>query len=126
MAPNTRSFRVWKNPPLSLNFDVYLFNWTNPRNLTTDEYEKPILQQIGPYRFREKPMKTKVRFHPENGTISYRRKSTYYYVEEESVGRLDDKITTLNAVALVIYSYFYFYYVNDFNLSLIYSVGCIL
>lgn len=101
MAPNTRSFRVWKNPPLSLNFDVYLFNWTNPRNLTTDEYEKPILQQIGPYRFREKPMKTKVRWNPENGTISYRRKSTYYFVEEESVGRLDDRITTINAVAVV-------------------------
>lgn len=101
MAPNTRSFRVWKNPPLSLNFDVYLFNWTNPSNLTKEEYEKPILQQIGPYRFREKPMKTKVRWHPENGTISYRRKSTYYFVEEESVGQLDDRITTINAVAVV-------------------------
>lgn len=92
---------MWKNPPLSLNFDVYLFNWTNPRNLTADEYEKPILEQIGPYRFREKSMKTKVKWHTDNSTISYRRKSLYYFVEEESVGRLDDKITTVNAVAVV-------------------------
>lgn len=101
LAPNTKSFLMWKNPPLSLNFDVYLFNWTNPRNLTADEYEKPILEQIGPYRFREKSMKTKVKWHTDNSTISYRRKSLYYFVEEESVGRLDDKITTVNAVAVV-------------------------
>lgn len=92
---------MWKNPPLTLYFDVYLYNWTNPRNLTHDDFEKPILQEIGPYRFREKPMKTKVKWHPQNGTISYRRKSTYFFVEDESVGRLNDKIITINAVAVV-------------------------
>lgn len=100
LAPNSRSFDLWKNPPLKLNFDIYLFNWTNPCNLTADDYEKPILKQIGPYRFREIPTKTKIRWH-KNSTISYRRKSTYFFVEEESAGRLDDTIVTINAVAVV-------------------------
>lgn len=92
---------MWKNPPLKLFFDIYLFNWTNPCNLTDADYEKPILEELGPYRFREIPMKTKVKYHPSNFTISYRRKSTYYFVEEESIGRLDDKIVTINTVAVV-------------------------
>lgn len=91
---------MWKKPALPLNFDVYLFNWTNPTNLSKSDFEKPIVEQIGPYRFREIADKTNIRFHP-NKTISYKRRSYYYFVEEESVGRLDDKITTLNAVALV-------------------------
>lgn len=101
LAPKARSFELWKNPPLKLNFDIYLFNWTNPCNLTEDDYEKPILKQIGPYRFREIPTKTKIKWHPKNSTISYRRKSTYFFVEEESAGRLDDTIVTINAVAVV-------------------------
>lgn len=101
LTPHARSFALWKNPPLKLNFDIYLFNWTNPCNLTADDYEKPILKQIGPYRFREIPTKSKIKWHPNNKTISYRRRSTYFFVEEESAGRLDDTIVTINAVAVV-------------------------
>lgn len=101
LRKGSRSFEMWKKPPIPLNFDVYLFNWTNPTNLSSADYEKPVVEQIGPFRFREKTDKTDIRFHPKNRTISYRRRSYYYFVEEESVGRLDDKITTLNAVALV-------------------------
>lgn len=92
------SRNLWINLPL--NFDIYLFNWTNPCSFTADDYEKPILQQIGPYRFREIPTKTNVKWHPHNKTVSYRRKSTYFFVENESVGRLDDTIVTINALAI--------------------------
>lgn len=92
---------MWRKPPLTLNFDIYLFNWTNPTNLTENNYEKPILEQIGPYRFREVGVKTKVYWHSKNSTISYRKRNTYYFDAEGSVGRLDDKITTLNIVAIV-------------------------
>lgn len=101
LSPKSRSFKLWKNPPIPINFDVYLYNWTNPRNLTSDDYEKPILKQIGPYRFTEITDKTKVKWYPRNSTISYRRRSKYYFDAEGSVGRLDDQITTLNVVALV-------------------------
>lgn len=86
---------------MPLVFDVYLYNWTNPRNFTKDDFVKPIVEQIGPYRFREVTDKTHIRWHPRNSTISYRRKSTYYFDAEGSVGKLDDVITTVNVVALV-------------------------
>lgn len=100
---------MWKNPPVLLNFDIYLYNWTNPCNLTSDDFEKPILKEIGPYRFREKTLKTKIKWHNHNSTISYRRKSVYYFIEEESAGRLNDKIVTINAVAVVSDLHFFLY-----------------
>lgn len=101
LKSNSKSFQLWKKPPIALNFDVYLYNWTNPSNLTEEDFEKPIVQQIGPYRFTEITDKTKVRWYPKNSTISYRRRSFYYFNPEESVGRLDDLITTINVVAMV-------------------------
>lgn len=97
----SESFEAWKNPPLDLNLDIYLFNWTNPSNFTADDFEKPILQEIGPYRFREKTGKTRIRWHNSNSTVSYRKRSTYVFVPEESSGSLDDVIVTMNVVAIV-------------------------
>lgn len=99
LRPNSRVYESWKVPPLDLNLDIYFFNWTNPddfRNLST----KPILQQLGPYRFKEKPDKVDIVWHPENYTVSYRKKSDFYFDAENSNGSLDDEITILNAVAL--------------------------
>lgn len=80
---------------------MYFFNWTNPTNFTSAEYVKPILQEIGPYRFREKTDKTGIHWNYSNSTVSYRKRSTYYFVPEESQGRLDDVIVTINMVAIV-------------------------
>lgn len=55
---------------------------------------------MGPYRFTERPDKVDIVFHPENNTVSYKRKSDFWFDEEGSVGSLDDEITILNAVAL--------------------------
>lgn len=101
MAPNAKSYELWKTPPVPLVFDVYLYNWTNPSNFSSQDFVKPILREIGPYRFREVTDKTHVRWNPKNSTISYRRKSTYFFDAEGSVGKLDDMITTVNVVALV-------------------------
>lgn len=83
-----------------------MFNWTNPddfKNLST----KPKFQQLGPYRFTEKPDKVDITWNPENSTVTYRRLSLYYFDEEGSKGRLDDVVTSVNVVALVrIFHYF--------------------
>ncbi|XP_068142956.1 LOW QUALITY PROTEIN: protein peste-like [Drosophila tropicalis] len=99
LSPNTRVYENWKTPPLELNLDIYLYNWTNPEdfgNLST----KPILEQVGPYRFSEKPDKVDINWHPDNSSVSYRKRSFYYFDAEGSNGSLDDEIITLNAVAL--------------------------
>ncbi|XP_017060504.1 protein peste [Drosophila ficusphila] len=99
LAPDTRVYDNWKSPPMDLSLDIYLFNWTNPEdfgNLST----KPIMEQVGPYRFTERPDKVDLNWHPENASVSYRRRSLFYFDAEGSNGSLDDEINTLNAVAL--------------------------
>uniref|UniRef100_A0A1A9WDM7 Scavenger receptor class B n=1 Tax=Glossina brevipalpis TaxID=37001 RepID=A0A1A9WDM7_9MUSC len=99
LRPNSEVFQKWKNPPLSLNLDVYLFNWTNPADFKNHS-TKPILEQCGPYRFVEKPDKVDIRWNPENSSLTYRRKSFFYFDINGSNGSLSDEITTLNPVAL--------------------------
>lgn len=101
LTPRSKSYDVWKKPPMPLNFDIYLFNWTNPCNFTAGGYEKPILQQIGPFRFKELPEKFNIRWHTKNSTVSYQKRSRYYFDEEGSKASLDDEITALNVIALV-------------------------
>ncbi|EDW12640.1 protein peste [Drosophila mojavensis] len=99
LAPDTRVYENWKTPPMELHLDIYLYNWTNPEefgNLSS----KPILQQLGPYRFIDKPDKVNISWHPANSSVTYRRRSFYYFDAAGSAGSLDDEITTLNAVAL--------------------------
>jgi scavenger receptor class B, member 1 len=82
-----------------LYLDVYFFNWTNSESFPSDP-KKPIMKEIGPYRFREIRDKKNITFNDHNSTVSYRSMSTFYFDEEGSNGRLDDVITQLNLVAV--------------------------
>lgn len=82
-------------------FDIYFFNWTNPSNFSSGEiFSKPILKEIGPYRFLEKTDKDNIVWNA-NQTVSFRKKSTFFFDAANSKGKMDDMITTLNIVALV-------------------------
>lgn len=79
--------------------DIYFFNWTNPQDLTNHS-TKPIMEELGPYRFREKPQKINITFN-SNSTVSYKTMSTFFFDDEGSNGTLDDIITTINVVSVV-------------------------
>lgn len=97
--PESEAFKAWRtnNPPLVL--DIYLFNWTNPEGLKKPGY-KPHFQEVGPYRFSEVKDKINLTWH-ENNTISFKYVKRYYFMEDESPGKLDEKVTTINMVPLV-------------------------
>jgi len=99
LAPNTRAYEAWKQPPIPLSFDIYLYNWTNPDEINNSSV-KPVLQQLGPYRFTEKPDKVDITWNPANSTVSYRKLSQFLFDQEGSKGSLDDVVTTVNVVAL--------------------------
>ncbi|CAB3235288.1 unnamed protein product [Arctia plantaginis] len=94
LTPNSRSFQNWVAPSVPLYFDIYLFNWTNADMFP----EKPVLNQIGPFSFREERVHVNVTFN-ENGTMSYRTHRRWYFDEERSNGNLEDEITSINGVA---------------------------
>lgn len=100
LTPESRGYEAWKQPPIELYLDIYMFNWTNPEDFKNHSI-KPIFDQLGPYRFREKPDKINIKFNPENSTVTYRRLSQFFFDEEGSSGSLDDIVTSVNVVALV-------------------------
>lgn len=99
LRPDSRTYDGWKKPPIPLYLDIYLFNWTNPEDIKNSS-TKPIVKQIGPYRFRDYPDKHNISFHDNNSTVSYRKFSTYFFESDMSNGTLDDIITTVNMVAI--------------------------
>ncbi|XP_055375789.1 protein peste-like [Condylostylus longicornis] len=99
LRSNGRTYDAWKQPPIPLNLDIYMYNWTNPHEIKNKSV-KPRFQELGPYRFIDKPDKVDIVFHPENSTVSYRRKNDFYFDAEGSKGSLNDQISTLNVVAL--------------------------
>ena len=63
----------------------------NPRDLF-HKHEKPILEERGPYTFRETQKKVDIQWHP-NGTVTYKRVKYWYFERDLSVGDLSDVIT---------------------------------
>ncbi|XP_037960822.1 protein peste [Teleopsis dalmanni] len=99
LSPTSPAYPNWKVSPLPLYLDVYLFNWTNPEDFYVGSKRKPKVEQIGPYRFREKPDKVDIEWHTSNVSISFRKKSLFYFDANSSRGSLEDKITSVNTVA---------------------------
>lgn len=99
LRTDSRSYADWKKPSVPLFFDIFIFNWTNPRDIKNSS-SKPILQQLGPYRFREQPDKHNITFGEDNLTITYRKSSLYNFDVDGSIGSLDDVVNTVNMIAL--------------------------
>lgn len=100
LQPGSKSYGYWISPPQPMFLDIYLFNWTNAQDFTNKSI-KPNFVEVGPFRFQEIPRKVNVTFHSSNSTVSYRKQSRYFFVADQSKGKLDDIITSVNVIALV-------------------------
>ncbi|XP_014210137.1 protein croquemort isoform X2 [Copidosoma floridanum] len=100
LTPNSKAYEMWRDTDkMNTYLDIYFFNWTNPEDLL-DLSKKPNLVQLGPYSFRERREKVNIVFHPENDTVSYQQRRTWFLDKSRSNGSLDDKICELNVVAV--------------------------
>jgi hypothetical protein len=50
LSPHSTTFESWKESKFPVFMDIYLFNCTNPHQMTEEDF-KPDLVQLGPYRF---------------------------------------------------------------------------
>ncbi|OQR69288.1 protein croquemort-like, partial [Tropilaelaps mercedesae] len=91
--PSNEVYQSWQKNPVPIHVKMYLFNYTNPKEVI--QGAKPKLKQLGPFVYREHREKVNITFNG-NGTVSYRQVLSYEYLQEYSVGSLDDKIYTLN------------------------------
>merc|ERR1719189_2826889 len=90
----TASYAAWKETPIPVLTKFYFFDMLNPQELFHN-HEKPILEERGPYTFREAQRKVNMVWH-SNGTVSYQREKYWYFDRSLSVGPLSDVITTIN------------------------------
>ncbi|XP_076654149.1 scavenger receptor class B member debris buster [Halictus rubicundus] len=76
------SFQYWQKPGVVRLTKVYIFNVTNTENFL-QFHEKPKLQEVGPFVYREDMEKVNIVFHT-NGTVSYQHKKILNFVPELS------------------------------------------
>ncbi|XP_045466919.1 scavenger receptor class B member 1 isoform X2 [Harmonia axyridis] len=93
------SFQYWQKPGVVRLTKVYIFNVTNPDEFLEDG-DKPQLQEIGPFVYREDMEKVNIKFH-DNGTVSYQHKKILQFVPELSVNK-EQKITVPNIPLLTL------------------------
>lgn len=72
-----RTFGWWKNPPVTPQMHIYIYNVTNADEFLSNG-EKPALQELGPYVYLETWEKVNVKFN-FNGTVTYNVKKTFIF-----------------------------------------------
>lgn len=98
LSPGSKSFQHWKETPVPMYIDIYFHNWTNPEDI---QHEKPMFNQMGPYRFYEKRTKVDIGWN-DNGTVSYRQTRHWFFDPKHSNGSLRDQVTNVNMVPLTV------------------------
>jgi len=82
------------NPVAQPQFKIFLFNFSNPEEFL--EGEKPILNEVGPYVYKEKFVRDDLKWLSD-GRVSYVPKRIYKFFPKASrPNRQIDKITTVN------------------------------
>nr|XP_027215929.1 protein croquemort-like [Penaeus vannamei] len=98
VTEGSRAYEIWRLTPVPLFLRLYFFNLTNP-----DEFEKgakPIVQQVGPYCYREYHEKQNLTFH-RNHTVTFFQQRWWHWDQEMSGNNTrDDVITIVNAVPI--------------------------
>lgn len=99
LKPNSMLSNLWQKPSLDITASVYIFNWTNSEQFNNPNV-KPRFEELGPYCFTETQEKLNVVWHPENSTVSYLRRSHFYFDEAASAGNLTDSIVAPNMLSV--------------------------
>nr|XP_022905931.1 scavenger receptor class B member 1-like isoform X2 [Onthophagus taurus] len=87
------SYHYWQKPGVLRLTKVYIFNMTNPEEFL-NLGEKPKLQEVGPFVYREDMEKVNVKFH-DNGTVTFQHNKILKFVPEMSKPK-DLKLTVPN------------------------------
>ncbi|XP_072366052.1 scavenger receptor class B member 1 isoform X4 [Scyliorhinus torazame] len=91
------AYTMWRDIPVPFYMSLYFFEVKNPQEILRGE--KPVLEQRGPYVYREYRQKSNITFH-NNYTVSYREYRHYHFCPEQSAGNETDQIVLPNMLAL--------------------------
>ncbi|GAB6018678.1 scavenger receptor class B, member [Chamberlinius hualienensis] len=95
LDPDSELTSIWTETPIPIYTQFYLFNYTNAdefvNNLGSKDV-KPVVQQLGPYTYRQKRIRESLQWHDEDDAVEYRQRKIFYFVPELSSGSEDDLI----------------------------------
>jgi scavenger receptor class B protein 1 len=74
-----RTYHWWKNPPVTPQMHVYIYNVTNADEFLNNG-EKPTLQELGPYIYLETWEKVNIKFNL-NDTVTYNVRKKFIFSE---------------------------------------------
>ncbi|KAM4810063.1 lysosome membrane protein 2 [Rhinophrynus dorsalis] len=97
----TEVYENWVNPPPPIYMQFYFFNVTNPLEVMNGE--KPVVDEVGPYTYREYRPRENIEFHENGSEVSAVIPKTYVFEREKSVGDPEvDLIRTVNIPVVTI------------------------
>ncbi|RWS06690.1 scavenger receptor class B member 1-like protein, partial [Dinothrombium tinctorium] len=94
LLEGSESFEFWKEIPLPVYHKFYFFNVTNANEIERLG-SKPILEEIGPFTYRNYLRKNNINFN-KNGTVTYRESKTWQFQPHLSSAPESQVIVTLN------------------------------
>lgn len=97
ISPDSPVYENWLVPTVPIYFNVYLFNVTNPTEVLAGE--RPRLQEVGPYVYRERRERFDVQFGDgsEAHTVRFKYRIFYFFDREKSINDPSTvRITTPN------------------------------
>ncbi|XP_072443677.1 scavenger receptor class B member 1 isoform X2 [Chiloscyllium punctatum] len=91
------AYTMWQDIPIPFYMSLYFFEVKNPQEILRGE--KPVLEQRGPYVYREYRQKSNITFH-SNYTVTYREYRHYHFCPERSFGNESDELILPNMLTL--------------------------
>lgn len=111
----TRAFEAWKESPIPAYTKFYMFSMVNGDDYIKNN-AKPIIEEKGPYTFRETQQKVNLVWH-DDGTISYNRRKFWHFEPSMSAGPLTDTVISLNLPMVTAVNYARENFMMEFGLS---------
>ncbi|VDN43385.1 unnamed protein product, partial [Dibothriocephalus latus] len=93
-------YDAWLSPPGEVYMQFFLFSVMNPSEFVGGK--RPILQQHGPFTYRQRQERVNVSLDPENGTISYSNRKFYEFDRNLSSADENTNIIALNLAYIAI------------------------
>ncbi|XP_059056564.1 lysosome membrane protein 2-like [Achroia grisella] len=91
---NTLSYSLWRQPSVQPLMKVYLFNYTNWKDVKEGREKKLHVEEVGPYVYSQQIERVNVKFNDDK--LSYQEKNYFRYLPEQSVGANFDKVFVPN------------------------------
>ncbi|KAK9686067.1 CD36 family [Popillia japonica] len=101
ISNHSTGYELWKETPIPMYLNVYMFNWTNADEVLKNWTTKPIFQECGPYVFSEHHIRVNLTWNETENTVTYYQKRIWQFQSDLSTGTLQDNITNLNVIAAV-------------------------